>query len=148
MAGPPPGVPPGAVASLLAQPEPDRAAVEVSQEEGLHPLASDVRGHAGGRVGSPRSPGRVPRRTEHAHDREVPTPPQGQSGGITAKRLLDWRNYSFTDAIPGPNPARRTKCPTLNVSTCVTACTWQTATKRASWTCLPITPSAATRAFH
>ena len=38
----------GAAAGLLAEPEPDRAAVEVPEEEGVEPLAQDVRGDAGG----------------------------------------------------------------------------------------------------
>ena len=46
-----------------------------------------------------------------------------------------------TTSTPGPKLAIRLKCATLKVSKCVTACTWQTASRRASWTCLPITPS-------
>src|SRR3954468_18990113 len=64
VAGEAPGVPLGAAAGVLAEPEPDRAAVEVLEEEGAEPLARDVRGDAGcgGRgAGSPGGlpPGRV-----------------------------------------------------------------------------------------
>ena len=48
----------------------------------------------------------------------------------------------------GPNAARRVKCATLKVNRWETAWAWQTATSRASWTCLPTTASAATIAFH
>ncbi len=53
-----------------------------------------------------------------------------------------------TTTTPGPNPAILAKCEMLKVSRCVTPCIWQTATRRASWTCLPMTPSSPTRAFH
>ncbi len=53
-----------------------------------------------------------------------------------------------TTATPVPNPVIRVKCATLKVNRCVTPCTRQTATRRASWTCLPMTPTAPTRAFH
>src|SRR5512135_3174797 len=51
VARPPSAVPAGVPAGLLAQPQPDRAAVEVPQEEGPEPLAQDIRGDAGGRGG-------------------------------------------------------------------------------------------------
>ena len=44
-----PGVPPGAGAAVLAEREPDRAAVEVPEAEGVEPVAPDVRGDAGRR---------------------------------------------------------------------------------------------------
>ena len=53
----PSAVPAGAAAGLLAQPEPDRAAVEVPEEEGAEPLAQDVRGDAGGGGRGAGSPG-------------------------------------------------------------------------------------------
>jgi transposase len=67
-------VPPGVPAGLLAQLEPDRAAVEVPAEEGAEPLARDVRGDAGcgGRgAGSSRSP---PPGIGQPDDRGVPHP--------------------------------------------------------------------------
>ena len=53
-----------------------------------------------------------------------------------------------TTTTAGPNPDMREKSDTLNVSRCVTACTWQIATRRASWTCFPMMPSAPTSVFH
>ena len=67
----PSGVPPGAAAGLLAEPEPDRAAVEVPEEEGVEPLARDVRGDAGGGGGGAGSPGRLSGRVGHADDGAV-----------------------------------------------------------------------------
>ena len=67
----PSGVPAGAAAGLFAQPEPDRAAVEVPQEEGPEPLAQDVRGDAGGGGGRAGSPGRLSGRVVHADDGAV-----------------------------------------------------------------------------
>ena len=61
---------------------------------------------------------------------------------------LDYTLAGSTTTTPGPNPAIRMKWETLNVSRCVTPWTWQRATRRASWTCLPITPSAPTKAFQ
>src|SRR3982750_698918 len=62
MVGRPSGVPPGAVAGLLAEPEPDRAAVAVPAEGGVESLAPDIRGDAGGGGGRVGSPGRLPGR--------------------------------------------------------------------------------------
>ena len=47
----------GAAAGVFAELEPDRAAVEVPQEEGVEPLARDVRGDAGGGGRGAGSPG-------------------------------------------------------------------------------------------
>ena len=67
----PSGVPAGAAAGVLAEPEPDRAAVEVPEEEGPEPLAQDVRGDAGGGGGRAGSPGRLPGRVGDADDGAV-----------------------------------------------------------------------------
>ena len=45
-----------------------------------------------------------------------------------------------TTTTPGPNPASRAKWATLNVNRCDAPLTWQVATRRASWTCLPTMP--------
>src|SRR4051812_26953047 len=68
--GPSP-VPAGAAAGVLAEPEPDRAAVEVPQEEGPEPLARDVRGDAGGGGRGAGSTGRLPGRVGDADDGAV-----------------------------------------------------------------------------
>src|SRR3982751_5802278 len=83
MVGRPPGVPVGAAAGVLAQPEPDRAAVEVPAEEGVEPLARDIRGDAecGGRGAG--SPGRLPGRIVHADDGAVCDRGGGSSRGVS-----------------------------------------------------------------
>src|SRR5512135_2828246 len=58
--GQPSAVPPGVLAGLLAQSEPDRAAVEVFAEDGAEPVAQDVRGDAGGGGRGVGSPGALP----------------------------------------------------------------------------------------
>src|SRR5262245_13332854 len=75
-----------------------RAAVEVLAEGGVHPLAQDVRGHGGSRVGGAGPPGGLPRRVGVPHDRDVPTPLQGH-GGMSHTTPPNSRNGSFTDAI-------------------------------------------------
>ena len=54
------------------------------------------------------------------------TSPQ-RSSGFYAQTIA-----ASTTTMPAPNPARPTKWATLNVSRCVTVCTWHTATSRAS----------------
>src|SRR3954470_7445868 len=68
MAEGPSPVPAGAGARLFAEPEPDRAAVEVPQGGGVEPLARDARGDAGGGGGRAGSPGRFPGRVGEADD--------------------------------------------------------------------------------
>ena len=53
---------------------------------------------------------------------------------------FDQIDAGSSTTTPGPNPTSRVKCETLNVNKCPTECTWQTATRRASCTCLPTTP--------
>src|SRR3954454_13540281 len=71
MVGRPSGVPPGAVAGLLAEPEPDRAAVAVPAEDGVESLAQDIRGDAGGGGSRVGSPGRLSGRVGYADDGAV-----------------------------------------------------------------------------
>src|SRR3954470_16963164 len=82
MAEGPSPVPAGAGARLFAEPEPDRAAVEVPQGGGVEPLARDVRGDAGGGGGRAGSPGRLPGRVGDADDGAVLDRGGGASGGV------------------------------------------------------------------
>src|SRR5262249_27782294 len=111
-----PGVPPGAAAGLLAEPEPDRATVEVAAGEGVHPVAQDVRGDGGGGVIGPGPPGRLPGRIDHLDYREVPTSPAGKSQGSTIGSRLKCRNNCFTYAIVNVVPGLPASPTALNVT--------------------------------
>src|SRR4051812_25988663 len=95
------GVPPGAVAGLLAEPQPDRTAMEVPEEEGAEPLAQDVRGDAGGGGGGAGSPGRVSGRVVDADDGAV-----CDRGGRASRGVRRGVGKVHRDGRPGPEGHR------------------------------------------
>src|SRR4051812_35283235 len=97
----PSAVPVGAAAGVFAEPEPDRAALEVPEEEGPEPLAQDVRGDAGGGGRGAGSAGRLSGRVVHVDERAV-----CDRGGRASRGVRRGVGKVHRDGRPGPEGRR------------------------------------------